>query len=253
MDSIFHRLKELDSNPNWQLIDDYNRQFGTKQPKYRLIVNEQIRPCFFSGDVESTGKVVTISLNPAYKPGVTEVEQGEMDFEEWYRFCQNRFMEYERDEDVHLLFKNLFKLIAPPLSWKSIDKREYLQSNLLNLDWCYYYSENFPSFDITKLPQSLQQQIAESLDRTLSWLINQVSPRYIFVHGRAMQSWVEQHSEDLEAGIQVRSSNGPCQLFQGRYVNSSVRIYYLEHFINRANANTTLEQLNEYVNSEYQC
>ena len=249
MESIFERLERLDAEPNWRLINKYNQHFASNQLKYQLIANNQVRPCFFTGDVESGGKVVSISLNPAYTPGATEAEHAGIDFKGWYRFCQNRFLEYERESEVHSIFKNLFKLIAPPATWNTVDKREYLQENLLNLDWCCYYSENFSSFAVMRLPQDLRKLILETFDTTLSWLIEQSKPRYIFVHGRAMQSWVDRHAEDFEHAIMLQSNNGPCRLYMGRYLNSSVRMYYLEHFINRANKNTTLKRLNQYLNN----
>jgi hypothetical protein len=42
-----------------------------KNQKYRLIGNEQVRPCFFSGTIDQPDKVVTISLSPTYTAGCT--------------------------------------------------------------------------------------------------------------------------------------------------------------------------------------
>lgn len=80
MQTTFTHLQTLDATPDHPLIDAYNHYVARKNPTYRLIVNQQVRPCWFSGDIGEPGKVVTISLNPAYTPGVTEAEQADMSF-----------------------------------------------------------------------------------------------------------------------------------------------------------------------------
>lgn len=100
MQSVFERLLELDAKPNRTLIEGLNRHFIAKNPKYELLVKEGVRPCFFSGDIETPGKVVTVSLNPAYTPGVTEKEQGNMSFKDWYSYCRLRFEQYDSDQEL---------------------------------------------------------------------------------------------------------------------------------------------------------
>ena len=151
MENVFERLHELDSKPNRTLIEEFNHHFTAKNPKYKLLVKDGVRPCFFSGDIETPGKIVTVSLNPAYTPGATEEEQGNRGFKDWYSSCRSRFKQYGSDQEVHTIFKNLFKVIAPPEVWNTPEKRKYLQDHLLNLDWCYYYSEKFPSFALNEL------------------------------------------------------------------------------------------------------
>lgn len=41
-----------------QTLDAYNHPMARNNPAYHLIVNEQARPCFFSGDIEKPGKVI---------------------------------------------------------------------------------------------------------------------------------------------------------------------------------------------------
>lgn len=250
MQRVFERLQELDGTPDRALIDDYNQYFGSKDPKYRLVVSSKVRPCFFSGDIEIPGKIVTVSLNPAYRPQATEAEQAKagMRFDDWYKYCQFRFIKYTSDSKVHSVFKNLFKVIAPPEKWATEDKRDYLQKNLLNLDWCYYYSEGFPSFDLDKLPPPLQRGI-EAWDTNLNWLIKAAAPRYIFVHGQAMHAWVTRTTPNLAPVMElVNSRHQPCRLFTGKLAGTSISVYYLEHFINVVNQNTTLERINRFVN-----
>ena len=94
MQPIFTRIQTLDATPDQSLVTAYNHHVARNNPKYQLIVNDQVRPCFFSGDIEQPGKVVTISLNPAYTPKITEAEQAGMSFREWYDFCRLRFARY---------------------------------------------------------------------------------------------------------------------------------------------------------------
>jgi len=251
MQSIFEKLQALDAAPDQVLISAYNQHFTRQNPKYQLLASKQVRPCFFSGDIETPGKVVTISLNPAYSPQVTEAEQAGMSFSDWYQHCRFRFARYGSDTAMHTIFKNLFKVIAPPTLWSSADKRLYLQTHLLNLDWCCYYSEQFPSFALDKLPVGLQRSIYDSWDTTLHWLIERAAPRYIFVHGQAMQAWVNRSALELTPALQLENSrHQPCRLFQGVFTGTTIPLYYLEHFINIVNQNTTLERINAFVNED---
>ncbi len=61
------------THPIHPLIDADNHHMARNDPAYRLIATEQVRPCFFSGDIEEPGKVLPISLNPAYTPKVTNI------------------------------------------------------------------------------------------------------------------------------------------------------------------------------------
>ena len=249
MQTLFEQLQILDATPNQALIEAYNQCFASKNSKYRLIVNKHVRPCFFSGDIETPGKVVTISLNPAYRPEVTEAEQAGMNFSEWYHHCRYRFSRYQSDTAIHPIFKNLFKVIAPPTIWKTADKRLYLQEHLLNLDWCCYYSENFPSIVLARLPTSLQRRIYDAWDTTLHRLIELAAPRYIFVHGQAMQAWVNRSALELKPALKLENSrHQSCQLFSGRLAGTTIPLYYLEHFINVVNQHATLARINCYVN-----
>lgn len=249
MNNIQAYLQKLDAEPNRALIDAYNQQFAKKNSKYELLVEDNIRPCFFSGNIEEPGKVITISLNPAYNPGKTEAAQEGKDFLAWYDYCLYRFDIYPSDKKIHAVFKNLLKVIAPPEKWDALDKRKFLQANMLNLDWCYYYSENFPSIKIDTLPLNLANQIRNSFDKTLLWMIKVAAPRMIFVHGKAIHEWVINNTHNLKTALVVNNSYGrDCRLFGGTLKNTSIPVYYLEHFINVVNRNASLKQINEYVN-----
>lgn len=248
MSTIFAHLQALDAAPHWSLIDAFNAYFGAQNPKYQLIVNERVRPCFFSGDLETPGKIVTVSLNPAYTPQATEAEQAGMDFAAWYNYCRFRFSQYQADTEVHTIFKNLFKVIAPPEIWATTNKRLYLQTHLLNLDWCYYYSEQFPSIMLNKLPPNLQEAIAATWDATLSLLMAIAQPRYIFIHGQPMRNWVLYNTTNLQSVMQLENSRGQrCALWEGDFLTTTIPVYYLEHFINVVNQNSTLACIHQYI------
>ena len=55
MQTTFTPLQILDATPDRPLIDAYNRHMARNHPAFRLIVNKQVRPCFFSGDIEEPG------------------------------------------------------------------------------------------------------------------------------------------------------------------------------------------------------
>lgn len=140
-------------------------------------------------------------------------------------------------------------MIAPPEVWDTAGKRKYLQDHLLNLDWCYYYSEQFPSFALKELESSLKESIRSEWDKTLDWLIEVAQPRYIFVHGRAMKEWVKDSVTGLGKVLELQNSRGqPCKLFEGKLTGKIIPVYYLEHFINAVNQSSTLERINRYVN-----
>lgn len=248
MSPIYEHLQALDAAPHWSLIDAFNAHFATKNPKYQLIVNERVRPCFFSGDLETPGKIVTVSLNPAYTPGVTEARQTGMDFTAWYNYCRFRFTNYRSESEISTIFKNLFKVIAPPTIWTTANRRQYLQTHLLNLDWCYYYSEQFPSIALNKLPSHLQEAIAATWDATLSLLMVTAQPRYIFIHGRPLGTWVIRNTTNLQSVMQLENSRGQrCAFWAGRFLNTTIPVYYLEHFINVVNQNSTLARIHQYI------
>ncbi|CAN5294783.1 hypothetical protein BH20ACI1_BH20ACI1_04950 [soil metagenome] len=251
-EQIFERLRILDAIPNQTLIDSFNHRFAHKNDKHELIVNEKIRPCFFSGDVETKGKIVTVSLNPKYTRQVSEEEQVNMNFTQWYKFCRFRFKRYESDSAVHSTFKKLLKITAPPTLWKTIDKRDYLQANLINLDWCFYYSEYFPTFDFSKLPESLQNNIYETWDKNLNWLIKTSKPRYIFVHSKPIKNWVYRNTSELEQVMQLESRPKSCWLHEGKLSGTTIPVYYLEHHITNVNKDATLEAINCFINNREQ-
>lgn len=248
MSTTFDLLQTLDATPNWSLINTFNAYFAIKNPKYKLIVNDRVRPCFFSGDLEVPGKIITVSLNPSYTPGVTEARQTGMDFAAWYNYCRFRFTNYQSESEISTVFKNLFKVIVPPTMWTTANKRQYLQTHLLNLDWCCYYSEKFPSITLNKLPSYLQEAIAATWDTTLSLLVETAQPRYIFIHGRPLRAWMIRNTTNLQSVMQLKNSRGQrCALWKGRFLNTVIPVYYLEHFINGVNQNSTLARIHKYI------
>ncbi|GEM_PF-2235390 len=236
------RLRYIDENPDTAAVDEFNRA-----TRNQLMVNNNVRPCFFTGNIQETGKIVTISLNPRYTPNVTEEEQQNMTFDQWYDFCKNRFAEYSAPGDVHTVFRNLWKVIIPINDWRIENCRADLQRKLINLDWCPYYSQYFRTFEQNGLGPRLIHWINTVWDETLAQLLNQCKPLCVFVHGRSMQTWVNEHCRDLVLIRSVRTRNNQCGLWQGTL--QDIRMFYLEHFINNANSNATLNEIGGIVRS----
>ena len=238
---IRDHLRTLHESQDHALAELFNEHVARGNRKFKLRT-DALR-CHFSGDIEKPGKAVTISLNPAYSAR-TNAEQRGKSFDQWYEHCRGRFEKYERDQEIHSMFKNLFKVIVPPNEWGERDKRSTLQAHLLNLDWCPYYSTAFPTIVTKKLPEDLQRKMANEWDATLSLMVKVAQPRYIFVHGRVMSAWAEQHIRRQERVLTVKNSRGkPCQLRRGRF--KDVPAYYLEHFINVVNNDKALRQISE--------
>jgi hypothetical protein len=234
-------LRQIDANPNIDAINEFN-----SSTKLRLIVKKDVRPCFFTGNIEQTGKIVTISLNPKYTPEETEREQHGKNFDEWYNFCIERFIQYKSPKDVHNIFKNLRKIVVPMQEWKQGDPRLDLQRDLINLDWCPYYAEKFQTFQSNQLPASLQSWIETVWEHTLNQLLRISSPRCIFVHGKSIEGWVRDHSSNLISIDYVENSyRQKCQLWEGTL--NGTRILYLEHFINVVNRMDTLDQIGKVL------
>jgi hypothetical protein len=246
---IKNYLKYIDENPNHEFINEFNRRFGDNDSKFKLILEENVRPCFFSGNLHEESRIITISLNPAYNPGITEKAQEGKNFEEWYTYCLNRFDIYQNDKQIHSVFKNLFKVIAPEEEWEKLSKRKYLQENMVNLDWCYYYSENFPTIRTNELPEKFRRDIQNAFDKPLLKLIDYAKPRYIFVHGKTMNDWVLRNVNGLAEVLKVPNRNKKMsRLYEGKLTEKAIPVYYLEHFINYTNSNVAIKRINEYIN-----
>lgn len=68
MKSIFEKLQAVDAALNYALINAYNHHVARQNPKYRLIVNAQVRPCFFSGDIETRARWPrSASIQPTHR------------------------------------------------------------------------------------------------------------------------------------------------------------------------------------------
>jgi hypothetical protein len=225
----------------------YNSHFASKNKKFKLIVNKNVRPCFFSGDIETKGKIVTISLNPKYTTEYTENEQANMSFVEWYDFCRFRFERYE-SPSIHKTFNKLFKAIAPTSLWQNIDKRNYLQDNVVNIDWCFYFSQNFPTIDFDKMPEDLCLNIHKAWDENLNWLISKNNPRHIFAHGKSIQHWIAETSNKTEHIMEIKSRRGNCSLLRGEFMDTKIPIFYLTHSVINVNENLSFEKISNFIN-----
>ncbi|HYD91583.1 MAG TPA: hypothetical protein VEA37_08880, partial [Flavobacterium sp.] len=139
--SSIHRQQDLGVIE--QLSDNYNLNLV---PRVTL-------PTFFTGDITAEcPRIVTISYNPAYREGVTEMEQGldfpfndniqERNYVNWFENSLNYF---RNTPIIHNVFMNLAKCFIPENNRQNEKLvRNVLIQNIINLDWCPYYSRSFP-------------------------------------------------------------------------------------------------------------
>ncbi len=203
--------------------------------------NENIFPCFFTGNILSEKSIVTISLNPKYDEQTTRNEQGD-DFNLWLDKCLSRFNNYKTDKSLHKIWKNLAKVIFTDEERRNC-LRSKLQNKLVNLDWCFYYSKKF-----TTLAQNAENQdVYELFDKNLNKLLKKINPKVIFAHGKSLNNWFRSNSTDIEEILELEHGSKTYKLFSGCLNNLSIPVIYQEWFINRGNKNTNLEQVRKLL------
>ena len=223
-------------------IDEFN--IFHKNPDHQL--RKDIRPCYFSGNILRDGLIAVLSLNPKYTQRITEAEHHGLDDDAWHNHSINRFMRYPRDQDINRIFKDIWKIVQPDgHSYSSV--REGLQATTINLDWCPYYSQQFPTISFDKYPLSLQKAISTEWTDRLARLVSSIKPRLIFAHGRAQQHWVNRYAHSLKPVTQVHCFKGDCTLWSGSF--NRTPLIYLEHFISHANRADTVANIRRSIKS----
>lgn len=171
---------------------------------------KNLPPCFFSGNIKSQGRIFLLTANPKFTPKSTpkEIKQHAMsnttqwDFTRWTDYCLNRFLKYKKEQKVHSIYKEAIKVILDCSSMEELrkvygDSRIVLQDNLINLDWCPYYSFSFSSSKFSL--KNLHKQNAE-YEKVISeislWnelLLEAISlnqPKYVLVFGKNYDYWL---------------------------------------------------------------
>jgi hypothetical protein len=255
--SKIHHETNLDVVDAFSITTKMNR--GSVQLKHR-----EVLPTFFTGDILSDNqeRIVIISLNPAFGPGTID-EQGlnslsgniqRVKYDSWFDTCLRRFKLYqERGEDVHPAFYFPYKMIAPegPRCNKRNDREmiEYLQKNVVNIDWCPYYSSKIGAINPQTIRNDRVRTLVDSWNQHINDLISFLNPSLIFVHGTSMAAWFENYVFQRSIELQnLQAGQYKAQLKTGVLKNSSIPVLYLTHFATRVNSTEVAIQINTVVN-----
>lgn len=249
-----HYLENIRANTDNRLLDEFAEQqgFGLNGLKHR-----EVLPTFFSGNIFNQGSIVVLSLNPRYNEEKTHDEQGIIDktpnsasFRIWFDRCLKGF-EAPADQ-MHMVFYNCYKLFknpAMPLGRRNPDAFAFMSDNVVNVDWCPYYSVTTPTFNTATMDKALRATWNEVLSR----ILRQVNPRFVFIHGAPFRSWLSDMT-DIQLAEPILMKLLPkekVKLYRGNRIGETeVPVIYLDWFINRANANTNFERIREYLLSE---
>ena len=216
-------------------IVNFNNQFNVD-------LHYDVFPAFFYGDLNISGPIVTISLNPQYSDE-TPHEQG-ADFNVWLDQCMDGFLNYPNDIAMHAIWKNLIKVI-PGYTNRIQDKREFLQQHIINIDWCYYYSTNFPTLNNVDY-----HPLIADFSNNLHFLLCHLKPKLIFIHGKSLSSWFNNNCNNIVQELELQHGNlGSYNVFSGKLNNLNIPVVYQSWFINRANNNDNLERVRNLINN----
>jgi len=230
-------------NNDIQAVDAFNLGRDSKtQLKPALL------PCFFSGELEEN-KILSISLNPAYAAGETEVEQLPYlaNFQGWLQHCDNRFLNYRTDAEVDSVFKNILRFLYGLPARDIHDKRAKLHRLLINIDFCRFYSSNAGG-----LYQELQDEFRNSCASTLNNSIERLRPKFVLVHGATLNGWVNDYTEEFPGLAPLVLAHIRGQITFAKRVfrqpnGFTCPVFYLSWFVNRANNNEFLNPVRQYI------
>lgn len=234
------------------LIEKYN---NSVHQDYKFVLeyeNTKIHPLFFFGDSNVKGKAVTISLNGAFDLKSTPLEHEGIDSpDDWFELCNNGFLNCNDDKSLNPIFKNLGKVINGRSAWNAAyNKRILLQESLINIDWCFLYSKNFPS-NFWKLSKKLGlEPIVNLFDSSLNIMIPHLEPRVIFLHGTSLKLWFDEYSFQRKRIATLEDDYGRTfEVWEGYYQTDDklYRMVYSEYFINTTSKGKTIDKLHELL------
>lgn len=231
-------FENLYLNPPIELIKAFNSQKGSD------LYYENVFPCFFTGNLDLKNPLVSISLNPKYDDNKTN-EQGN-NFMNWLDGCLNGFISYPNDKSLHPIWKYLVKVFFSDEQRKT-DIRELLQDNVINIDWCYYYSRNFPTISTEELGNSKKNHIYKLFDDNLRKLISYIQPKLIFIHGKSLKNWYYFNCTNICHEVTLKHGNKSYKVFSGVLQGMNVPVIYQEWFINRGNRKENLDMVRSII------
>lgn len=231
-------FENLYQNGDTEALENFNSNFTH-------LYHKETFPCFFTGDFNLSKPIVTISLNPKYDIGKKE-EQGD-DFQNWLLGCSNGFAAYNSDKNLHLIWKNLSKVFFSNLERESSELHSLLQKNVVNLDWCYYYSNRFPTLGIKELDHPIRKRLYESFNANIRFLLRQLNPRLIFLHGKTLSFLFDELVSDHDTLHQFNHGSKSYKVLFGFESELRIPVIYQEWFINRGNKTANIASLNESI------
>lgn len=134
--SVYQYLEEVYNNTSLDEIEKFNKSFKVDLSKIAY-------SGFYWGDINLNSPIVVVSLNPKLDPKAKE-EQQEENFKIWLEKCTKGFENYRDDKELHRIWHNLAKVFFSEEERKLGIKKLFVE-NVVNLDWCYYYSSEFPT------------------------------------------------------------------------------------------------------------
>lgn len=198
----------------------------------------ELFPCFFTGDWNLENPITILSINPKLdkKSNKTpdpvlkkKLEQGK-EFNGWLKGCTNGFQEYlNHGRNLHSTWTCLYKVFNSGES-DPIDRVKFFQENVVNIDWCYYYSSEFPTINRSyKQPKELLE-LYDEFDDNIDFLISQLKSKIIFAHGKSLSGWFEKNVTDRKVELNLEH-NHKYQVFSGKYADTGIPVVYCKRGI----------------------
>ncbi|MBN2077456.1 MAG: hypothetical protein JW838_00725 [Spirochaetes bacterium] len=243
MKNVRDYCRSLHNNPPRKLLDKYN--ILQINPDNKLIY-QNVFPCFFTGNIKKKNSIMTISLNPKFDGHTKHSQCG--NFNAWFDYCINRFDKYETEGEVHRVFKNLLKIFYSDQELKRSSKRQLLQENLVNIDWCYYYSKRFRTFKKKFFNDNGLIELYEKFNDNLDYFVKLIKPQCIFIHGKSFDDVASEIITDMKNhGKKFKHGKRTYELKYGFYKKTQIPIFYQTLFINSANKNINLEDIRLFI------
>lgn len=232
-------FENIYNNPPIELLKGFETKYNTN------LYHSEVFPCFFTGNLSLKNPIVTISLNPKYDNG-KEKEQGD-NFKTWVQNCEKGFERYKDDKSLHSIWKNLAKVFFSKEERNAGNDavKKLLQKNVVNLDWCYYYSQNFPS-----IKSNVDNELFNLFNININKLIRDLNPKFIFVHGRALEFWFYNFCDNINEEL-LLTHGSKYKVLSGKLKNSNTPVFFQEWFINRGNAESNLETIRALINKKF--
>lgn len=179
------------------LINAFNRKF-----KEKLIIEQdeiKVLPVFVAGNLATIlNPVVFLSLNPKLDDNtIKDIQKNGKTPKQWFDSRISYFQSYAKDSEIHSIFKNLLKLVTPPVNgnWGEINKKELIAKNFVNFDWCHYYSDSFPTINFNTINDQKITKLFKKFDNMLHLGLSVINPQIIIIHGKTFTSWVEKYTD----------------------------------------------------------